>query len=439
MSKKIKFISGAFLSLTMIPFIAASCENTKNSNDKNIDGSSSSLTPPANSMPDDKKDGDKNVTPPNNGKEQADQPGGSSEGSDNNNPINKEKEETEEDRKANKNNAEKVIKIVGEQKDAFATFHSLQDFLDQINVYAKEEKINNLELAENDKTRMLLEDTEGGKNKIKLKLGSHTFEVSLGSVYKDKVVTKYAVKDSNSTIKISLDNKFDDINKTDDKIFVKQIGYSKDTSKNSITIATMPKNTVEVPKNLPLKINSLFQAFHQLKSPIINNLDKWNLKNVNNISEVFSHASEFNQDISKWDTSNVRNMSGVFDGAAKFNSPLNNWNVSNVTQMSSFFAGATAFNQDLNLWNTSNVQDMESMFQEATSFNGNIDNWNVSNVKNMYSMFGDTENFSHDLSKWKLNSNVKTDNMFTRATKVDVEKLASIWGVSADKLRKTSK
>ncbi|MCE6115577.1 DUF285 domain-containing protein [Mycoplasmopsis agalactiae] len=347
--------------------------------------------------------------------------------------------ETEDEKKANKENAEKVKKIVGELKDAFATFHSLQDFYDQINVYAEDEKINNLELAETNKNKLLLEDTNGGKNKIKLKLGSHTFEVSLGTVYKDKVVTKYAVNDSNSTIKISLDNKFDDINKTNDKIFVKQIGYSKDASKKSITIATMPKNTVEVPKNLPLKINSLFQAFHHLKSQTINNIDKWNLKNVNNISEAFSYATEFNQDISKWDTSNVKNMSGVFDGAAKFNSPLNNWNVSNVTQMSSIFAGATSFNQDLNFWNTSNVQDMESMFQEATSFNGNIDNWNVSNVKNMYLMFGDTENFSRDLSKWKLNSNVKTDNMFKSAPKVDVEKLAKIWSVSADKLGKKSK
>lgn len=61
-SKKIKFISGAFLSLAIIPFIVTLCDNTKNSNDKNIDRSSPSLTPPANFMPGDKKDGDKNVT-----------------------------------------------------------------------------------------------------------------------------------------------------------------------------------------------------------------------------------------------------------------------------------------------------------------------------------------------------------------------------------------
>ncbi|KAB6718686.1 BspA family leucine-rich repeat surface protein [Mycoplasmopsis agalactiae] len=428
MNKKIKFLSGAFLSITTIPLIAASCDNKSNN-------STEIITKPQTDHMDGGNGDNKNITPPHSKTEQGDQSNRNTE----DNPINKEKVETEDEKKVNKENAEKVKKIVSELKDAFAAFHSLQDFYDQINVYAKDEKINNLELAETNKNKLLHEDTSGGKNKIKLNLGSTLFEVTLGTVFKDKVVTKYAVKDSNSTIKISLDNKFDDINKTNDKIFVKQIGYSKDASKNSITIATMPKNTVEVPKNLPLKINSLFHAFHYLKSSTINNIDKWNLKNVNNISEAFSYAAEFNQDISNWDTSNVRNMSGVFDGAAKFNSPLNNWNVSNVTQMSSFFAGASSFNQDLNLWNTSNVQDMESMFQEATSFNGNIDNWNVSNVKNMYLMFGDTENFNRDLSKWKLNSNVKTDNMFKSAPKVDVEKLSKIWGVSEDKLGKKSK
>lgn len=266
------------------------------------------------------------------------------------------------------------------------------------------------------------------------------FDVTLGTVFKDKVVTKYTIEGDDLDLKISNDNKFEELNKNGKKIFIKQIGYSliNNVNSNIVTIATMPINTVEVPKNLPLKIQSLFKVFHGSKSSRISNIEKWNLINVTNISEAFSHAAEFNQDISKWDTSKVRNISGVFDGAAKFNSPLNNWNVSSVTQMSSFFAGATSFNQDLNLWNTSNVQDMESMFQDATLFNGNIDDWNVSNVNKMYLMFGDAENFSRDLSKWKLNSNVETDNMFIRAPKVDVKKLASICCVSADKLEKKS-
>lgn len=78
-----------------------------------------------------------------------------------------------------------------------------------------------MELVEINKNKFLFEDINGGKNKIKLKLGSYIFEVLFGIVYKDKVVIKYVVNDSNFIIKISLDNKFDDINKINDKIFVK--------------------------------------------------------------------------------------------------------------------------------------------------------------------------------------------------------------------------
>ncbi len=305
-----------------------------------------------------------------------------------------------------KKNSEVIKGIVKVQEDAFATFHSLQDFLDQINVYAKEEKINNLELAENDKTRMLLEDAKGGKNKIKLKLGSYTFEVSLGKVYKDKVVTKYAINDSNSAIKTSLNNNFDNINNTDGKIFVKQIGYSKDSSKNRIIIATMPKNTVEVPKHLPLKIKSLENAFLYLNSDKVLNLDNWNVFNVINMSSMFFGAKNFNQDISKWNTENVTNMLALFSGAEKFNKPLNSWNVSKVTQMSQMFWEAINFNQDLDKWNVSNVIDMDEMFQGAKSFNGKIDNWNVQSVYTLNNMFLYATAFKHDLSKWGIKKDV---------------------------------
>nr|WP_307937935.1 hypothetical protein [Mycoplasmopsis bovis] len=35
-------------------------------------------------------------------------------------------------------------KIIEEQKDAFGSFHTRKDFLDQINVFAKEKGIKNL-------------------------------------------------------------------------------------------------------------------------------------------------------------------------------------------------------------------------------------------------------------------------------------------------------
>ncbi len=43
----------------------------------------------------------------------------------------------------------------------------------------------------------------------------------------------------------------------------------------------MPKNTVEVPKHLPLKIKSLKNAFLYLNSDKVLNLDNWDVSNVN--------------------------------------------------------------------------------------------------------------------------------------------------------------
>ncbi|MEI7029033.1 hypothetical protein WAC13_02965 [Mycoplasmopsis bovis] len=117
--------------------------------------------------------------------------------------MNNDKEEKqkklEEERKQkeqeDKNNVEEVKKIIEEQKDAFGSFHTQNEFVDQINVYAKDKNINGLILQNNeDKDKKLIVDTDGGKNnKIKLQLGSQKFEIQLGIVLKDAVITKYYI------------------------------------------------------------------------------------------------------------------------------------------------------------------------------------------------------------------------------------------------------
>ncbi|MFZ8241394.1 BspA family leucine-rich repeat surface protein [Mycoplasmopsis bovis] len=420
MDKKFRILASLLTPILATPVIAAACNSKKEQDKNNEKNQKNELMTPQDQG--NLNQQDKNEKTDNNQNSESSVNPNETDDEKEKKKIEEEKKKIEEEKKLkekqeqeDKKNSEVIKGIVKVQEDAFATFHSLQDFLDQINVYAKEEKINNLELAENDKTRMLLEDTNGGKNKIKLKLGSYTFEVSLGKVYKDKVVTKYAINDSNSTIKISSDNKFDDINNTDDKIFVKQIGYSIDSSKNRITISTMPKNTVEVPKHLPLKIKSLKNAFLYLNSDKVLNLDNWNVSNVINMSTMFFSATKFNQDISKWNTKNVTNMIALFSGAENFDKPLNSWNVSKVTDMYQMFFGAHKFNQDLNEWNVSNVTNMEEMFLDATNFNGKIENWNVENVTELFRMFVGATKFSQDLSGWRIkNAAIKkiSDNVF---------------------------
>ncbi len=56
------------------------------------------------------------------------------------------------------------------------------------------------------------------------------------------------------------------------RLFIKSKSSKLKSNHNYIT---MPKNTVEVPKHLPLKIKSLKNAFLYLNSDKVLNLDNW--------------------------------------------------------------------------------------------------------------------------------------------------------------------
>ena len=48
------------------------------------------------------------------------------------------------------------------------------------------------------------------------------------------------------------------------------------------------------------------------------------------MSGMFDFCKSFNQDLSKWDVSKVTNMTFMFDSCKKFNQDISNWDVSNV-------------------------------------------------------------------------------------------------------------
>ena len=52
----------------------------------------------------------------------------------------------------------------------------------------------------------------------------------------------------------------------------------------------------------------------------------------------------------------------MFDGCKNFNQNISKWNVLNVQNMSSMFYCCKKFNQDISKWNVSNVHNMNSMF-----------------------------------------------------------------------------
>eukprot|EP00978_Attheya_sp_CCMP212_P030960 scaffold115598_cov36-Attheya_sp.AAC.2 len=145
-----------------------------------------------------------------------------------------------------------------------------------------------------------------------------------------------------------------------------------------------------------------FSQLFSLKLSFNENIASWDVSNATNMAWMFYCAPNFNQDLSSWNVSNVKNMADMFYGASKFNQDLSSWNVSNVTNMQSMFHGASNFNQDLSSWNVPNVTNMQSMFDSASNFNQDLSSWNVSNVTNTVWMFLGASNFNQDVSSWNI-------------------------------------
>ncbi|EIN15375.1 Hypothetical protein, DUF285 family [Mycoplasmopsis agalactiae 14628] len=219
-----------------------------------------------------------------------------------------------------KKDVETVRNIVKEHQDAFGSFHTQGEFLEQINVFAREKKIDGLTLQDSsDSTKTLDVDTKGGKNNIKLRLRSQNFEVRLGKVLEDGVLTKYYYEGDSTKIFENLksdnvDRDWSSVNRQGKNIVITQLGYYKD-DKNNIKATGLPHRTTKVPEHLPLKITSLYLTFHNLKSEKIDNLEKWNIKNLKTTSEAFYDVEKFNQDLSSWTVTNPNIVKSIFKKA----------------------------------------------------------------------------------------------------------------------------
>jgi surface protein len=176
-------------------------------------------------------------------------------------------------------------------------------------------------------------------------------------------------------------------------------------------------NSVNDIPDISLTTN-MSQAFRECTSlTSFNNLNSWDVSQVNDTSYMFAICPTFNQNIGSWDVSSVTNMQSMFYNCSLFNQDITNWNVSNVDDVSYMFGQASLFNQSITGWSVSAVTNMAGMFSDAISFDQNIGTWDVSNVSFMNNMFEgvtlSTQNYDSTLCGWSnlptLQSNVVFD------------------------------
>ena len=149
----------------------------------------------------------------------------------------------------------------------------------------------------------------------------------------------------------------------------------------------------------------------------------WDTSSVTTMYGMFNAAYSFNKDIGYWNTSKVTTMFAMFQGALKFNNggseTIGNWDTSIVTNMVCMFNGASVFNKDIGYWNTSKVTNISSMFNSASAFNNGesntIKNWDTSSVTEMVSLFGSARAFNQPINSWNTSKVNNMTYMFTNA------------------------
>lgn len=192
------------------------------------------------------------------------------------------------------------------------------------------------------------------------------------------------------------------------------------------TYSSVKQIIVEDQVILPKNSESLFSNLQNLE--VIENTDRLNVSNVENMRLMFSSTSNLRElDLRNWDTSNVINMNSMFNFASSLTElDLNNWNISNVTDISYMFNGASLLKTlHVRNWNTSNVTTMSSMFQNANSLiELDISNWNTSKVTSTSFMFQSANSITElDLGNWNTSALFSTMFMFNGAnslTKLDI-------------------
>lgn len=194
-------------------------------------------------------------------------------------------------------------------------------------------------------------------------------------------------------------------------------GMFKDNTKFTQFIGTW-FDTTSGPQTFALEdTSSMFEG-----SIYNNNLSKWNMKTVKNVSRMFADTTLFDQYVEPWFQKvggtiphAVENVSGIFEGAQKYNKPTGKWDLRAVTDASNMFKDTVLFNQTVdNLFKSADgvdpiVENISGLFDGAAAFNQEITSWNLSTVKDASKMFANNTKYNQWMNTLFASANVVED------------------------------
>ena len=96
---------------------------------------------------------------------------------------------------------------------------------------------------------------------------------------------------------------------------------------------------------------------------------------ITDFSYLFANATFFNEELNKWDVSNIETMEGMFEGAVSFNGDITSWDVENCKNTRWMFRNAVSFNQDISNWRLFDNVNMDEMFRGASRFVQDLCSW----------------------------------------------------------------
>lgn len=179
-------------------------------------------------------------------------------------------------------------------------------------------------------------------------------------------------------------------------------------------------------KNLTY-LQGAFSESKNLKTIV--GLENWNISNATSIDRLFEDCSSLESitGIENWDTSKVTTMVYCFRGCSSLKEipDIGNWDVSNVTKMNSMFSACSTIKAlpNLNKWNTSKVTDLTYTFSSCSSLSSvnGIEAWNTENVTSLRGLFGGCKSLTQisNLGGWNTQNVREMESTFKGCSKLE--------------------